>query len=148
MNSIGSVLLRTSLAVLLVVALDLSAEEGGGGFDDQGINANDPALAAIRRLQESEELGIQLYRNGSYERAYEILSETARQGFKDSQHAMAMMYIRGEGVDKNPLIGTALFGLAAESGDRTLQRDYGKLLKSIPDKYRAVVEAQVAFYIE
>ena len=140
---------RTAALLLLTfVAPILSAQEGGTLFEDQGISASDPALQKIARLQAQEEMGVNLFRSGDYDRAYEVLAETARHGFKNSQHAMALMYLRGDGVEKHPLKGTALMGLAAESGDRRIRREYRELLNAIPDKYRDLVQQQVDFYIE
>ena len=55
---------------------------------------------------------------------------------------------RGEGVERHPLKGVALLGLAAESGDRGVRRQYKTALEKVPDKYRDMVEAQVQVYIE
>jgi hypothetical protein len=101
----------------------------------------------IQSWEAQERRGLYLYGSESYDRAYELLSDPARRGYKGAQHAMALMHIKGESVEKNVLIGTALMGLAAESGDRQLKRDYANLLQSVAKKYRSLVEAQVSYYI-
>ena len=77
-----------------------------------------------------------------------MLSDTARQGFKPSQHTLALMHINGQSVEQNVLVGIALLGLAAESGDRKLKKEYSGALKKIPKKYQSLVEEQTNYYIQ
>ena len=107
----------------------------------------DPAYDEVRRLHELEEQGLQLYRATSYQRAYKILSDPARHGMKRAQHAIALMHLNGEGIEKNPLVGVALLGLAGENGDSKLQRQYEKALKKLPKKYQPLVKQQVDYYV-
>ncbi len=138
-----------ALAIATLVAVSPCAEDNiESRFDSRGRDGYDPSVLLIHRWEADERQGLYLYNNASYERAYEVLSEPARRGLKGAQHAMALMHLDGRVVEKNVLVGTALMGLAAESGDRQLERDYAKLLKSVPDKYGALVEAQVVYYIE
>ena len=116
--------------------------------DSQGHRLDDPRYDLIRALNEQEEQGIGLFRAGEYQAAYEVLSEPARHGLKRAQHSLALMHIQGQSVDKNPLIGIALLGLAAESGDRKLSRDYKAAIKTLPEKYQKLVHAQTDYYIQ
>ena len=143
---------RYGLLVLIAVGGLAHAGEapgGGDGFDDQGLSAHDadPRYQEIKALFEAEQRGIDLYRAGGFEKAHAELSEPAAKGLKTAQQLMGLMYLRGEGVEKNPLKGVALLGLAAESGDRALKRQYSLALKNVPDQYQDVVRQQVAFYI-
>ena len=75
------------------------------------------------------------------------MAEAARHGLKRAQHSLALMHINGLSVTKNVLIGVALFGLAAESGERKLQREYEKAVKALPKKYHNLVREQTDYYI-
>lgn len=120
----------------------------GGTLDTDGRRTDHPSYALILSLEEAEQRGLQLYRTGDHAKAYELLADAARHGMKRAQHAVARMHLEGHGVDKNLLVGTALFGLAAESGDRDLKRQYKKLFGVIPDKYQPLVEQQVTYYTQ
>ncbi|HIG42688.1 MAG: hypothetical protein ABGY96_03705 [bacterium] len=140
-----------SIAVALLASLlaqGLSAEDPLGMLDAQGHPLADPEYDEIRNWYDQEALGLNLYKNDEYERAYQTLTEPARHGYKLSQHALALMHLKGESTQPNLLIGTALLGLAAESGDRKLEKEYEKLLKKVPDKYNQLVQDQTSYYIE
>ena len=126
-----------------------AAEAGVGQFDDQALSAHDadPHHQEVKALFAAEQRGIDLYRAGAFERAYSELAEPAAKGLKVAQQLMGLMYLRGEGVEKHPLKGVALLGLAAETGDKTVERQYSEALKRVPDQFRDVVRQQVQFYI-
>jgi uncharacterized protein YecT (DUF1311 family) len=116
-------------------------------LDDKGRPLQDSRYDVIRALEEEEQVGLDLYRGEQYQQAYARLSLPASRGLKASQHAIALMHLKGQSVAANILVGTALFGLAAESGDKKLEKEYQKLLKQVPDKYRSLVVEQTAYYI-
>ncbi len=115
--------------------------------DNHGYPVNDPSYADIRAWLDQEERGLSLFRAKNYERAYPLLAEAARHGLKRAQHSLALMHINGHSVTKNVLIGVALLGLAAESGERKLQREYEKAVNSLPKKFRKPVRDQTDYYI-
>lgn len=127
-----------------------SGQEATPEFFDNSITAQsmDPQYEEVRLLFLAEERGMDLYRVGDFEGAHKELEAPAANGLKIAQQLMAFMYMRGEGVQKHPAKGVALLGLAAESGDRGVRRQYRKALDAVPDEYRDVVEQQVQFYIE
>lgn len=116
-------------------------------IDSQGYPLDDPLYEEIRGWVEQEHRGLNLFRSKEYETAYPLLAGVAKHGFKRAQHSLAVMHANGYGVDKNVLVGVALLGLAAESGDPKLEREYKKGLKAIPEKYRELVGEQVKFYV-
>ena len=143
-------MLRLILCVLILASVPaFAAEEGpfGAVLDAQGYPLDDPAYDDVRRWYELERLGMNQYRNEMYEKAYETLSEPARRGYKRAQHTLALMHLEGYGVDKHPLVGVALLGLASESGDRRLTKEYEKSVKALPEKHQQVVRDQTAYYI-
>ena len=116
-------------------------------IDDHGYPVDDPSYADIRIWLDQEERGLALFRAKNYQEAYPLLAEAARHGLKRAQHSLALMHINGDSVTKNVLIGVALFGLAAESGERKLQREYEKAVKALPKKYHNLVREQTDYYI-
>ena len=116
-------------------------------IDDHGYPIDDPSYADIRVWLGQEERGLSLFRAKKYEAAYPLLAEAARHGFKRAQHSLALMHINGNSVEKNVLIGIALLGLAAESGERKLKREYEKAVKSLPNKFHKPVRDQTDYYI-
>ena len=138
-----------ALAGCAALAAD-SGQEATSEFFDNSIRAQsmDPQYEEVRLLFLAEERGADLYRVGDFEAAYRELEAPAANGLKIAQQIMAFMYMRGEGVEKHPAKGVALLGLAAESGDRSVRRQYRRALGAVPDQYREVVEQQVAYYIE
>ncbi len=126
----------------------LSAERPSDRMvDSQGYPLDDPEYDEIRNWHDQEKRGLALFRKKDYARAYKTLAEPARHGFKRAQHSLALMHINGNGVDKNILVGIALLGLAAESGDRKLEREYDKAVKALPEKYQQPVRDQTQYYI-
>jgi hypothetical protein len=134
---------------LCFITLNLHAESTHfeTHVDKYGYPIDDPLYEDIRTWLDQEERGLALFRLPDYEAAYPLLAEPARHGFKRAQHSLALMHLNGHSVEKNVLIGIALLGLAAESGDRKLQREYDKSLSSLPKKYQKPVRDQTDYYI-
>ncbi len=142
---------------LLIFAILLSCNATNAAFgaettfetlvDKQGHPLDDPRYDLIRKMHEQEERGLTAFRSEDYTRAYELLAEPASHGFKSAQHCLALMHINGHAVEQNVLVGVALLGLAAESGDWQLKKDFKAALKKIPKKYQQPVKDQTAYYI-
>ena len=141
-------IMLTMVAGLLAPAASGSTPNEDHVLDNKGRPLNDSRFDAVRALEQQEERGLALYRSEKYEEAYANLSSPASRGLKSSQQAIALMHLNGQSVSANLLIGTALLGLAAESGDKKLEKEYEKLLKQVPEKYRLLVTEQTAYYIE
>lgn len=71
----------------------------------------------ISLLYDKEARGIRAYTAGRYESAFEILSDPASKGMKESQYLLSRMFMMGEGVNKSILIGFGWLGVAIESGN-------------------------------
>ena len=139
------------MVFLVLVFVSVVLQAGTTAFetliDDHGYPIDDPSYADIRVWLDQEERGLSLFRAKRYVEAYPLLAEAARHGFKRAQHSLALMHINGNSVDKNVLIGIALLGLAAESGERKLKREYEKAVKSLPKKFHKPVRDQTDYYI-
>ncbi|PKI15981.1 hypothetical protein CXF71_11835 [Colwellia sp. 12G3] len=64
---------------------------------------------------QKERLGLKQFKKGDYKGAFSNLSELAAWGFKDSQYAVAFMFLKGQHVKQSTLIGMSWLALAAES---------------------------------
>jgi TPR repeat protein len=101
----------------------------------------------IRALYDKEASGIRAYIDGRYEAAFDILSDTARKGMKESQYLLFRMFMQGEGVDKSILIGFGWLGVAIESGEEEWNDTFNTLYGSLNDAQRAMVDAKVKDYV-
>ncbi len=101
----------------------------------------------IRALYDQEVSGIRAYAAGRYESAFDMLSDTASKGMKESQYLLALMFLKGEGVDKSVLIGLGWLGVAIESGNEEWNNTFNTLYESMNDAQRAMVDAKVQDYV-
>ena len=102
----------------------------------------------VELMYKREASGLKQYDRGDYEAAFEQLSETAIQGLKKSQYILAFMFLKGEYVDKNILLGMAWLGVAAESEDKEWVEQYNNLYANFNEAQQAMVDAKVNQYIE
>jgi len=113
-----------------------------------------PAFAAhydkkqIDDLYENEASGLRYYKRGDFPKAFSILSRTAALGMKNSQYILGFMFIKGEGVDKNVLIGLTWMGLATELGNDEWVEKYEGLYNSLSDTHKSMVDQKVREYGE
>ena len=104
-------------------------------------------LEQISALFDKEARGIRAYSGGRYESAFNILSATASNGMKESQYVLALMFLKGEYVDKSILIGLGWLGVAIESGNEEWNNTFNTLYESMNDAQRAMVDAKVNDYV-
>ena len=116
-------------------------------LDAQGYRLDDPRYDDIRLWHEKEMNGVALFRTKEYPDAYAALAIAAKHGYKRAQQTLAIMHLNGHAVEKNLLVGVALLGLAAESGDRKLKRQFNEAVESLPPKFQPLVREQTAYYI-
>ncbi len=153
-STMGALLCRRiAMLIFLVASVMLSSSLFAAvpDFDQRdahGFDRLDPRYAFVTEMHDREDRGVRLYRAKEYKAAYEVLAEPARHGLKRAQHSIALMHIQGQSVEKNVLIGIALLGLAAESGDRKLQKEYAAAVKSLPQKFQLPVREQTQFYVQ
>ena len=73
------------------------------------------------------------YEAGQYGKAQAIFSRLAQLGQHDSQHNLAVMYLHGQGVEKDLSLSYAWALLAAESGDAVFIKTRDTIKKNIAD---------------
>ena len=103
-------------------------------------------LYEIDNIYENETSGLRFYEKGEYEQALGLLKETAALGMKRSQYILGFMFLRGEGVSRNPLIGLAWMGLATESGNEEWRETYTPMYEALNDAQRTVLDRKIAEY--
>jgi len=103
-------------------------------------------LYEIDNIYENESSGLRFYEKGEYEEALGLLKRTAALGMKRSQYILGFMFIRGEGVDRNPLIGLTWLGLSTESGNEEWQATYDQLYGSLSDAQREILDRKIEEY--
>lgn len=104
-------------------------------------------LEQLSALFDKEARGIRAYTGGRYESAFNMLSDTASRGMKESQYVLALMFLKGEYVDKSILIGLGWLGVAIESGNEEWNKTFNTLYESMNDAQRAMVDAKVNDYV-
>lgn len=67
-------------------------------------------------LISEEKKAVRLYKKGKYKKAYGLFRETGfTWGLKDSQYYLAFMYLKGQYVDQDIIMGLGLLGVANEA---------------------------------
>lgn len=123
---------------LVLILVMLSAPTMAALYDQNQINA----------LYEKQLDGAHAYEAGDFDRAFKVLSVGATKGLKDSQYLVALMFMKGEGVAKNMLIGLGWLGVAIESGNEDWINTYNSLYEALNDRQREMVDEQVRRYTE
>ena len=101
----------------------------------------------IATLYEKEARGARAYVAGRYDSAFELLSDTASKGMKESQYLISVMFLKGEGVNKNVLFGLGWLGVAIESGNEEWINTFNTLYDSLNDAQRAMVDDKIKTYV-
>lgn len=71
---------------------------------------------------------VQHLRTGEGEQAVALWRPLAERGFADAQYNLGIVYLHGDGVDKNEAEAIKWFRLAAEQGDRPAQQQLGVMI--------------------
>ncbi len=101
----------------------------------------------IRALYDKEASGIRAYTAGRFESAFDMLSDTASKGMKESQYLLSLMFMKGEGVDRSILIGLGWLGVAIESGNKEWNNTFNTVYESMSDAQRAMIDDKVKDYV-
>ena len=101
----------------------------------------------IYALHDKELRGARAYVDGRFESAFKLLRDTASKGLKESQYLLSLMFLKGEGVNKNILIGLGWLGVAIESGDEEWNNTFKTLYDSMNDTQKAMIDEKVKDYV-
>jgi TPR repeat protein len=128
-------IMRRTLLILIAMLMSSSATAELYGMEQ------------ISAIYDKEQRGVRAYGGGRFESAFEILSDTASKGMKESQYLLSLMFMKGEGINKSILIGLGWLGVAAESGNEEWNDTFDKLYESMNDTQRAMVDNKVSEYV-
>jgi TPR repeat protein len=93
-----------------------------------------------------ERLGLKQFNNGNYNEAFSNLSELAAWGFKDSQYALAFMFLKGQHVKQSTLIGLSWLALAAESGRKDWINQFNVFYSAASKKEQLKIDKMIKDY--
>lgn len=85
-------------------------------------------LCAAGATADSFDGAIKAYRAGDYATAFEGFLDWARRGDHVAQHNVAVMYHRGEGVERDPARAYAWMTLAVQGDDEDILRAHHALM--------------------
>jgi hypothetical protein len=97
-------------------------------------------------IDKQQRWGITLYERGDYKGAFETLSDLAAWGYKDSQYALAFMFLKGQHVEQSTLIGMGWLGVAMESGIDEWEEFFETLYSESSDENKEKFDIIVADY--
>ena len=92
-----------------------------------------PASAAFADFKD----GVEAYRNGDYQTAFEEWELLASSGHTKAQSNLGLLYLRGQGVEKDEAVALDWFEQAADQGLVTAQFNLGILYARIEGKLRS-----------
>ena len=75
-------------------------------------------------LEVKEFNGIEHYKNGNYEEAFNLLKEPAAWGYKGSQYVIAFMFLKGQYLQQSTLLGMGWLGVAKEANVKEWSKQY------------------------
>lgn len=88
--------------------------------------------------------GVESYRNGDPQLAFQHLEPLAKLGHVQSQFLVAVMHFRGEGISKDKLLGYGWMKLAAEGGHEQAKELIPKLSAQMSEEEIRAAERSVA----
>ena len=108
------------------------------------------SIVDIRKMRGIRGTANSLYRQGEYSKAYPLLLNLAKRGFKDSQSRLAYVLFNGaDGIEKSNLRAMGWLGAAAhgrtEPGFKVL---FNKYNRQVPEEFRPLVDQVVSQYQE
>lgn len=96
-------------------------------------------------LQERQ--GIKKYYAGDYQEAFELLSETATWGLKESQYFLAFMFMKGQYVEQSPVLGMAWLGVANEINRQDWHMQFDAFYQAATPEIQNRIDSKLQQYI-
>ena len=95
-------------------------------------------------IYDIERAGIRYYNNAEYEKAHESLKISAREGLKNSQHYLGIMYLKGLSVSQSLEQGMGWLGVANEVQLKDWTEIYSKIYEKLSDEQKLNVDKKVS----
>ena len=93
--------------------------------------------------KDQNDLGITYHKNKDFKKAVYWITKAAEQDFVDAQYNLAILYLKGEGVEQNYRKASSLFSKGARKGHAKSQYNlsviYAKGVAGIQDNLAATV---------
>lgn len=93
-----------------------------------------------------EQLGLKFYKQENYSKAFSILNELAARGYKDSQYALAFMFLKGDHVEQSTRIGLSWLALAVESKRKDWVAQFEQFYQATSKEEQQVIDKMIADY--
>ncbi|BDX07959.1 sel1 repeat family protein [Planctobacterium marinum] len=124
-------------ALLVVMAFAVMSACKSTGIEQQ----------SSKTLFLQERLGIKKYNAGEYQESFELLSETATWGLKESQYFLAFMFMKGQHVQQSSVLGMAWLAVANEVKRDDWQQQYDTFYNAASAPLQTRIDAKKAEYI-
>ena len=109
----------------------------------------DKYFKSLESIEAELNQGMKLYKDGSYEKAYTILSELSQWGIKDAQAILGNMFLKGEHVDKSVERGLAWLGVAKEDGmQKSAVESFDYIYQQLSAEHQTYMDQKIVAYIE
>lgn len=110
---------------------------------------NEESLSTTERtVLKKERAGIKAHRRGQYKKAYKNLYESAIWGRKDSQYFLALMYLKGQHINQDTIIGMGLLAVANEVDIKERKELYKTIYNALSESEKTQVDKKAEQYIE
>jgi hypothetical protein len=99
-------------------------------------------------LEVKEIKGLNSYKNGDFEEAFNLLKEPAAWGYKTSQYTIAFMFLKGQYLKQSTVLGMGWLGVAKEANVKDWTEQYDKFYSVASKSERLRFDRIVELYIE
>jgi len=123
--------------LLLMFCIQLNAKD-----ENQNTSITEVSLLSKERT------GIKAHKKGDYKKAYKNLYESAVWGRKDSQYFLSLMYLKGQHVKQDTIIGMALLAVANEAKIKERRALYSTIYNALSESEKILVDAKATEYID
>lgn len=93
-----------------------------------------------------EQLGLKFFKQEKYSEAFSILNQLAARGYKDSQYALAFMFLKGNHVEQSTRIGLSWLALATESKRKDWVAQFEMLYQATSIEEQQIIDNMIIDY--
>lgn len=91
-----------------------------------------------------EKKAVRLYKKGNFKKAYKLFREMGyKWGLKDSQYYLAFMYLKGQFVDQDIVMGMGLLGVAIEAPIKERVELFEEIYNKLTDSQRTEINEKI-----
>jgi hypothetical protein len=112
-----------------------------------GCQSNNVIRKDVLSLELDEINGIKSYREGEYEKSFELLKTPATWGYKGAQYTVAFMFLKGQYVQQSTLLGMGWLGVATEMETEEWSEQYRAFYSAATPEQKLKIDKIVKEYI-